>query len=101
MTDAFTTAATEAARKRLSWHDMQFGDVMRPMVSMAEWARGHLAQQEPTDAEVEAAAREMAGAAALIVAAGPKPWEWWTDRNQARFRKTARAALAAAREARP
>lgn len=55
MTDAFTTAATEAARKRLSWHDMQFGDIMRPMAWMAEWARDHLAAQEPTDAEVEAA----------------------------------------------
>ena len=68
--------------------------------SGAEWARTHLAAQEPTDAEVEAAARELASAAALIVAAGPKPWEWWTDRNQARFRNAARAALPAARAAR-
>ena len=102
----------------------------RDFLAGAKWARAHLAAQEPTDAdrrfgpratavirewtgahpgedrepsvaEVEAAAREMASAAAGIVAAGPKPWEWWTDRNQARFRKTARAALSAAREARP
>ena len=59
-----------------------------------------LAAQEPTDAEVEAAAQELASAAALIVAAGPKPWEWWTDRNQARFRNAAREALIRARSAR-
>ena len=68
--------------------------------SGAEWARTHLAAQEPTAAEVDAAAQELASAAALIVAAGPKPWEWWTDRNQARFRNAARAALIRARAAR-
>lgn len=110
-TDDFTTAACESAasKYRGDWDAFQREPVDDWGYSEAErrahiagWkaARDHLAAQEPTEEEVEAAAREMAGAAALIVAAGPKPWEWWTDRNRARFRKAARAALTAAKEAR-
>ena len=111
MSDAFTTAAFESAASKYQgdWDAFEQEPVddyglseseRRAHVAGWEAARDHLAAQEPTEEEVEAAAREMAVAAALIVAAGPKPWEWWTDRNRARFRKAARAALTAAKEAR-
>lgn len=51
-TDAFTTAARAAAER-------DWGTTVRAQrpafIAGAEWARDHLAEQEPTDAEVEAA----------------------------------------------
>ena len=49
--DNFTEAARAEAKRRLTWHDRQFGNLLDPMIHMAEWARDHLAAQEPTDAE--------------------------------------------------
>lgn len=102
--DDFTEAARAEAERRWS-RDQSDGRPLSAQARMnrrvgfdlgARWA----AAQEPTAAEVDAAAQELASAAALIVAAGPKPWEWWTDRNQARFRNAACAALIRARAAR-
>ena len=50
--DDFTTAARAEAE---SWIGMDLDDHDN-FVSGAEWARAYLAEQEPTDAEVEAAA---------------------------------------------
>lgn len=65
---------------------------------MAEWARTHLAAQEPTDAEVEAAARKVFEADAP----SHEPHEWFEASEALRsdYRGTARAALSAARAAR-
>ena len=74
-------------------------------VHMAEWARTHLAAQEPTDDEVEAAARAMrietlAGTVRPGAAA-----RWWDNGDVSpdeadKLRRLARAALSAARAAR-
>lgn len=53
-TDPFAEAARAEAERRLSYHDRQWGDIMRPMLHMAEWARTYLAAQELTDAELDA-----------------------------------------------
>ena len=71
----------------------------------AEWARTHLAAQEPTDAEVETAARAMrietlAGTVRPGAAA-----RWWDNGDVSpdeadKLRRLARAALSAARATR-
>ena len=60
----------------------------------AAWARDHLAAQEPTNAEVEAAAR--------VICEGTEAGDLaeWGPETQRRFRSTARAALSAARATR-
>lgn len=48
MTDSFTTAATAEARRESPLYD---NEVLSYGVRMAEWARAHLAAQEPTGDE--------------------------------------------------
>lgn len=96
-TDEFTTDAREAAHERLRWHDMQFGDIMRPMVWMAEWARDHLARQEVTDAEVIAAL----GAANRTTLTGQRfdaPLAFYADNVVEAMRAALNAAYAARRD---
>lgn len=85
-TDDFTTAARTEADRRMR------ADGLVTQASMvrahgftvgAEWARDHLAAQEPTDAEVEAVAGVLA------------------ESEDTGSVETARAALSAARKARP
>lgn len=52
MSDSFTTAATAEAQRAYQDTGMPRYDLA---IHMAAWARDHLAAQEPTDAEVEAA----------------------------------------------
>ena len=54
-TDAFTEAARAYARKRYPTGSDLDRDRRMVVDEFAVWARGHLAQQEPTDAEVLAA----------------------------------------------
>lgn len=48
MSDDFTTAATAEARRESPLYD---NEVLSYGVRMAEWARDHLAAQEPTEEE--------------------------------------------------
>ena len=89
-TDDFTTAARAEAE---SWIGMDLDDHDN-FVSGAEWARDHLDAQEPTDAEIEAAARVICEGTEAGDLAG------WGPETQRRFRSTARAALSTARAAR-
>ena len=61
----------------------------------ARWARAHLAAQEPTDAEVEAAARTWAesGPTAAV-------WEQMAEERREYTRERMHACLSAARTAR-
>ena len=65
----------------------------------AEWARTHLASQEPTDAEIEAAAKSLW--AEIWLNPELHPWDTEaTGAERASCRREARAALSAARAAR-
>ena len=77
-TDNFTDAMFAASRENNPHRDPQFGEFR----AGAEWARTHLAAQEPTDAEVEAVADVLA------------------ESEDTGSIETARAALSAARNAR-
>ena len=67
--------------------------------SGAEWARTHLASQEPTDAEIEAAAKSLW--AEIWLNPELHPWDTEaTGAERASCRREARAALSAARAAR-
>lgn len=95
-TDPFTEAA-EAA----SWEDDRHPDDTGAWNRMkfmrgAEWARPHLAAQEPTDAEVEAAAIECVKF--LFLTAPERPWE--DPEVVEQWEPMARIALRSARAAR-
>ena len=112
-TDNFTEAARAEAERRYNriarrnktadeWLDEGRAS---GFTSGAEWAHDHLAAQEPTDDEVEAAARAMrietlAGTVRPGAAA-----RWWDNGDVSpdeadKLRRLARAALSAARNAR-
>ena len=106
--DNFTEAARAEADRRMREADfVTSGDMVRAhgFTQGAEWARTHLAAQEPTDDEVEAAARAMrietlAGTVRPGAAA-----RWWDNGDVSpdeadKLRRLARAALSAARAAR-
>lgn len=94
---------TEAARTEAAYRDMDPGPTGENnrawFVAGAEWARTHLAAQEPTDAEVEAAARALW--AEVWIDPDEHPWDTEATRaERASCRREARAALSAARAAR-
>lgn len=95
-TNDFTKAARAEAE---SWIGMNPDDHDN-FVSGAEWARTHLAAQEPTDAEVEAAARELAERESPTY--GAREWDETPPHfpRKQEWRLAARAALSAARAAR-
>ena len=106
MNDDFTTAREETAEDSADLWTRQQGYAMtgtewgafeQGYLTGSAWARAHLAAQEPTDVEVEAAAE------ALVFAETGEPWlpEHMPARIQSRWLSHARAALTAAREARP
>src|SRR5699024_536207 len=99
--EAMTTDPfTEAARKQSRWEwDFNLSPMSSTPVEdlgqrMAEWARTHLAAQEPTDAEVDAVA------ASILWETSGRHWEDITDGERREYREYARAALSAARTAR-
>ncbi|RCS81837.1 hypothetical protein [Brachybacterium alimentarium] len=103
MTDAFTTAARAEGQSRIAamlesagasadiraWFPAGFE-------KGAEWARDHLAAQEPTDAEVEAADR---GRVEHNIRRKLTDAEWAATRSSIEH-ESMRAALTAAKEAR-
>lgn len=95
--DDFTAAAREEARlywlETLQDETVGIGNLGQ---HMAEWARAHLAAQEPTDAEVEAAARIIFNRARAGNAFADAVW--FEVRGD--YLEDARAALSAARNAR-
>ena len=97
-TDEFTEAARKRAERRVPLDggepDLIFRD-RRELVKMAEWARDHLAAQEPTDTEVEAAAVALA-----VEGDDIGEWDSLSTYAQATYLRDARAALSAARAAR-
>ncbi|MGO2362324.1 MAG: hypothetical protein ACTH6N_14510 [Brachybacterium tyrofermentans] len=113
-TDAFTTAArTEAgALYAVDWDTPAYYDgedrrEAEQFLAGAEWARDHLAAQEPTDAEVEAAALGVLAYLQGYDLANEEDrtevLAWWNRMGEeARNSRlaTARAALTAARKAR-
>ena len=104
-TDPFTDAARAEAERRWS-RDLLGDDALPGPARMnrrigfdlgAQWARTHLAAQEPTDAEVEAAAR------ALAHWDGASGWgtpAWDGEITEAAYIYGAHMALLAARAAR-
>ena len=71
----------------------------------AEWARTHLAAQEPTDAEIETAARAMRIETLGDTVRPGAAARWWDNGDVSpdeadKLRRLARAALSAARAAR-
>src|SRR5699024_9800879 len=91
-TDPFTEAARAEA-------EVQCGNSfdLEHFMAGAEWARDHLAAQEPTDAEVEAAAR---GLHAALEAVHGTAWDDLGKAHRNRWYDLARAALTAASDAR-
>ena len=105
-TDAFTEAAFESAASKYQgdWDSFEQEPVddyglseseRRAHIAGWEAARTHLAAQEPTDAEVEAAAEGM-----WDRYGNRGMWKHAPDRLRLAFRADARAALSAARAAR-
>ena len=109
--DDYTTAARAEAETRWpSYPTVGFSgadDRQAAFREGAEWARVYLSQQEPTDAEVEAAARVLAGLD-ITIAGWPADEEQavrdarWDrlvlDEERAPYLTRARAALRAARD---
>lgn len=107
-TDAFTTAARTEGRPTCEHHWVSHGQdsALIPWVircdlcgalntaEMERAARAHLAAQEPTDEEVEAAAISLSRP--LI----GRNWHLVSDRDRGTFLQDARAALSAARDVR-
>lgn len=93
----FVTAARAEAVRWWQTPAKSPGNVIEKLGQhMAEWARDHLAQQEPTDAEVEAAARAMYERGH----ADDHPVRWGDmGDNSPVYLADARAALTAAKEA--
>lgn len=95
MTDAFTTAAEhEADRVTEDGDNAANGGFM----AGALWARDHLAAQEPTDAEVEAATRVIY-VRSHHSTGRQAPWERLDLEEQVAWLEDGRAALIAAKEA--
>ena len=90
-TDPFTEAASDKANAR-------YGTAGNREVWMeaAEWARTHLAAQEPTGAEVEAAAERMFTTASNA-AANDETWQKASEHTKDWWRMIALAALRPAR----
>ena len=85
------------AEAETRWPQRRTGHYVQQLafVAGAEWAREHLAAQEPTDAEVEAAARTWAesGPTAAV-------WEQMAEERREYTRERMHACLSAARAAR-
>lgn len=109
-TDAFTTAARDHAELRCTinpstrmgaklWSTHQMHDFG---VAMAEWARDHIARQEPTDAEITAMARLLnyRGIWACIDCGIPGSYAEGCEECVRLCDDLARAALTTAKEAR-
>ena len=97
-TDPFTDAARAEADKRTREADfVTSGDMVRAhgFTLGAAWARAYLATQEPTDAEIDAAARTWAesGPTAAV-------WEQMAEERREYTRERMHACLSAARAAR-
>ena len=98
-TDPFTEAARAEAENFARTPRMNVGTIRDRIAEAhqagAEWARTHLAAQEPTDAEVEAAARTWAesGPTAAV-------WEQMAEERREYTRERMHACLSAARTAR-
>lgn len=90
-TDDYTTAARAEAQRAYQDTGMPRYDLA---VHMAEWARAYLTQQEPADAEVEAAAR------ALWDGERGLPWDGAYPIEHERYLNDALTALRAARDVR-
>ena len=101
-TDPFTDAANAAAREYARTPRMNVGTVQDRIGEAHadgwEAARTHLAAQEPTDAEVEAAARAIYVQRASYHTAAS--WEREPETVKTLYRKDARAVLSAASAAR-
>lgn len=99
-TDPFTEAARAEAEDYARTPRMNVGTVRDRIAEAhragAEWARTHLAAQEPTDAEVEAAAIECVKF--LFLTAPERPWE--DPEAVEQWEPMARIALRSARAAR-
>lgn len=95
-TDPFAEAAEAASWANDRQHD-ELGEWSRmKFMRGAEWARTHLAQQEPTDVEVRAAAIECVKF--LFLTAPERPWE--DPEVVEQWEPMARIALRSARTAR-
>lgn len=107
MTDAFTTAA-RAEAEEYAW-DRNAGTTHEDSLDRdafasgyeygAIWARDHLAAQEPTDAEVEAATRVIY-VRSHHSTGRQAPWERLDLEERVAWLEDGRAALTAAKEAR-
>ena len=91
-------ARTYIDKKHPWWHDVGVGIVQGShyrggFIKGAVWA----SQREPSDAEVEAAAKALAG---RFGEPPYLPWSEWGELSQDEFRDDARAALMAALSAR-
>ena len=96
-TDPFTDAARAEALRAWVKEPDRMDSIGTLGAHMAEWARDRLAEQEATDAEVEAAAR------ALAYWDGADRWatpEYDGEIPESAYRHGARKALSAARAAR-
>src|SRR5699024_10002420 len=89
-TEAVRAGGTAAARKQSRWWwDVNLSPLSSAPVEdlgqrMAEWARTHLAAQEPTDAEVDAVA------ASILWETSGRHWEDITDGERREYREYAR-----------
>lgn len=86
----FVDAARAEARKRVTNRlagRFSVAELIGWFVAGAVWARDRLAEQEPSDAEVEAVA------VAICAGEGAGDLYSWGPSTQERFRETARAAL--------
>ena len=98
-TDPFTDAATSAYEDYVRTPKMNVGTfrdrIAEAYMDAAEWARAYLATQEPTDAEIDAAARTWAesGPTAAV-------WEQMAEERREYTRERMHACLSAARAAR-
>lgn len=98
--DDFTQAARAEAEERIQFVPGRAGSAIgslsrRVFMDGAEWARDHLATQEPTDTEVEAAAVALA-----VEGDDLGEWDSLSTYAQATYLRDARAALSAARATR-
>lgn len=98
-TDPFITAARAEAEKRAhltaACEEFEYL-IVRDFMAAVVWARDYLAAQDPTDAEVEAAACALAAEREDI-----EDFDSLSYRAQEEFRADARLALNAAREVHP
>lgn len=106
-TDDFTESARAEAERQFpaplystAWSESEVQIKRALWEAGAEWARDYLAAQEPTEEEVEAAARAISAEQDRRI--GLKAGAWWGGAEYRRnfAREDARAALSAARAAR-